>query len=250
MNFARTLLTIVIMAIVAVSSSSSNIRAASTNTAAQSTENVILLHGLCRTGRSMDKIQRALAQAGYTVWNVNYPSRTAPIETLADDAIGKAVTNCLENGATKIDFVTHSMGGILVRSYLSRHTIPELGRVAMLAPPNQGSEIVDKLGSLSLFKWITGPAGNELGTDENSLPNELGPAHFAVGIIASDRSINWINSLFLIPGHDDGKVAVKRARLNGMSSFIVIHATHMFITHNNEAIRQTIQFLRTGNFSS
>jgi hypothetical protein len=249
MNSARTLLTIVIMATV-TASSPFNIRAASDNTSVQSTENVILLHGLCRTGRSMTKIQRDLTRAGYTVWNVNYPSRTAPIDTLADDAIGKAVTNCLENGATKIDFVTHSMGGILVRSYLSHHTIPELNRVVMLAPPNQGSEIVDKLGAWALFKWINGPAGDELGTDKNSLPNQLGPAHFPVGIIAGDRSVNWINSLFLIPGRDDGKVAVKRAKLDGMSGFIVIHATHMFITYNDEAIRQTIQFLRTGKFSS
>jgi pimeloyl-ACP methyl ester carboxylesterase len=198
----------------------------------------------------MIKMQRSLAQAGYTVWNVNYPSRTAPIETLADDAVGKAVADCRQNGATKIDFVTHSMGGILVRSYLARHAMPDLGRVVMLAPPNQGSEIVNKLGNLSLFKWITGPAGDELGTDKNSLPNELGPAHFPVGIIAGNRSVNWINSLFLIPGSDDGKVSVKRARLDGMSGFIVIHATHMFITYNDEAIRQTIQFLRTGKFSS
>jgi triacylglycerol lipase len=238
------------MAIVAVSSSPLNVCAASANTSAQSMENVILLHGLCRTSRSMDKIQHALTRAGYTVRNVNYPSRTAPIETLADNAIGKAVAECRQNGATKIDFVTHSMGGILVRSYLARHPIPELGRVVMLGPPNQGSEIVDKLGAWALFKWINGPAGDELGTDKNSLPNQLGPAYFTVGIIAGDRSVNWINSLFLIPGRDDGKVSVKRARLAGMSGFIVIHATHMFITYNNEAIRQTIQFLRTGKFSS
>jgi triacylglycerol lipase len=195
-------------------------------------------------------MQRALTQAGYTVWNVNYPSRTAPIEVLADDAIGKAVAECQQNGATKIDFVTHSMGGILVRSYLVRHPMPDLGRVVMLTPPSQGSEIVDKLGNLAVFKWINGPAGDELGTDKDSTPNELGPAHFPVGIIAGDRSINWINSLVFLPGRDDGKVTVARAKLDGMSDFRVIHATHMFITYNDEAIRQTVQFLRTGKFGA
>jgi triacylglycerol lipase len=151
------------------------------------------------------------------------------------------------DGAAKIDFVTHSLGGILVRSYLARHTIPLLGRVVMLAPPNQGSEIVDRLGSFFLFKWINGPAGNELGTDKNSTPNKLGAANFPLGIIAGDRSINWINSL-LIPGRDDGKVSVERTRLAGMSDFIVIHATHPLIMCHPEAIRQTLQFLRTGNF--
>jgi triacylglycerol lipase len=208
---------------------------------------VILLHGLCRTSRSMMPMQRALTHAGYKVRNVDYPSRTASIQKLADDTIGRVVADCQQDSATKINFVTHSLGGILVRDYLTRHSIPELGRVVMLAPPNQGSEVVDKLGHLFLFKWINGPAGNELGTDATSTPNKLGLANFPVGIIAGDRSINWINSL-LIPGSDDGKVSVQRTKLAGMSDHMVIHATHPFIMRNHEVIRQTTQFLRTGGF--
>jgi triacylglycerol lipase len=210
-------------------------------------EEVILLHGLCRTSRSMAKMAHALTEAGYPVQNVSYPSRTASIQQLADDAIGKAVGNCQRDGAAKIDFVTDSLGGIMVRSYLARHSVPSLGRVVMLAPPNQGSEVVDKLGWLFLFKWINGPAGNELGTDTNSAPNKLGPATYPVGVIAGDRSINWINSL-LIPGRDDGKVSVKRTKLGGMSDHIVIHTAHPFIMRNPKAIRQTIEFLRAGSF--
>jgi triacylglycerol lipase len=247
MSFKYTLLTLV-MATVSVSSSVPDARAECPGVRSSSAENVILIHGLCRTSRSMAKLDRALTREGYTVWNVNYPSRTAPIHTLAYNAIGPAITHCRQAGATKIDFVTHSMGGILVRSYLARHSVPELGSVVMLTPPNQGSEIVDKLGSWDLFKWINGPAGDELGTGTNSTPNQLGPANFPVGIIAGDRSINWINSLFFLPGRDDGKVTVARARLAGMSDFRLIHATHSFVTYNPEAIRLTIQFLRTGTF--
>ena len=210
-------------------------------------DEVILLHGLCRTSRSMTTMERALTAAGYKVRNVDYPSRTASISRLADDAIGKAVGDCRQDGATKIDFVTHSLGGILIRSYLARHKIQSLGRVVMLAPPNQGSEIVDKLGNWWLFRKINGPAGSELGTGENSTPNKLGPANFPVGVIAGDRSINWINSL-LIPGRDDGKVSVERTMLAGMTGHIVIHATHPFIMRKCEAIRQTVRFLQTGSF--
>ena len=210
-------------------------------------EEVILLHGLCRTSHSMAKMEHALTNAGFRVQNVSYPSRTASVQQLADDAIGKAVADCQRDGAVKIDFVTHSLGGILVRSYLARHSVPSLGRVVMLAPPNQGSEVVDKLGWLFLFKWINGPAGNELGTGTNSTPNRLGPATFPVGIIAGDRSVNWINSL-LIPGRDDGKVSVERTKLAGMSDHIVVHTAHPFIMKNRKVIRQTIQFLRTGGF--
>jgi len=250
MNLTRSFLTIMILATVTALSSARNVQADSPTACVQSTEDVILLHGLCRTPHSMTKMQRALTAAGYRVWNVDYPSRTAPIEQLADNAIGKALAVCRQNGATKIDFVTHSLGGILVRSYLARHDVPELGRVVMLAPPSQGSEVADKLASLSLYQWINGPAGNELGTDKNSVPNHLGPAHFPIGIIAGDRSINWINSLFFIPGPDDGKVSVERARLAGMSDFRVIHTAHPFIMRNSEVIRQTIRFLRTGKFAN
>lgn len=243
---ARALITLFAMAIVAVSASVCKSAAVPPGSGGKS-ENVILLHGLCRTRHSMARMQHALSGAGYTVCNVDYPSRTAPIPRLADDAIGKALAICRKNGATRIDFVTHSMGGILVRSYLARHDIPELGRVVMLAPPNQGSELVDKLGGFAPFRWINGPAGKELGTAKDSLPNRLGPATFPVGVNAGDRSINWINSL-LIPGPDDGKVSVEKTKLAGMSDFMVIHATHPLITRNREAIRQTIAFLQNGKF--
>ena len=190
---------------------------------------------------------QALSQAGYKVVNMDYPSRSASIEKLSDDAIGQAVSDCQRNGATAVHFVTHSLGGILVRSYLARHAIPNLGRVVMLGPPNQGSEVVDKLGARWIFKKLNGPAGNELGTDKNSTPNKLGPANFCAGVIAGDRSINWINSL-LIPGSNDGKVSVERTRLAGMADHLVIHATHPFLMRNRTAIKQTIYFLRTGGF--
>jgi len=210
-------------------------------------EEVILLHGLCRTTRSMVKMECALTNAGYRVRNVAYPSRTAPVQQLADDAIGKAVADCQRDGAVKIHFVTHSLGGIMVRSYFARHPLSSLGRVVMLAPPNTGSEVVDRIGDWPVFKWLNGPAGNELGTGTNSVPNQLGPVDYPVGVIAGDRSINWINSL-LIPGRDDGKVSVERTKLAGMTDHIVIHTAHPFIMKNRAVIRQTIQFLQTGRF--
>ncbi len=195
----------------------------------------------------MVPMERALSASGYHVMNVDYPSRTASIEKLSEGVVGRAAADCQKAGAVKIHFVTHSLGGILVRSYLARHTIPKLGRVVMLGPPNQGSEAVDKLGSFRVFKKINGPAGNELGTDEKSTPNQLGPVNYCVGVIAGDRSINWINST-LIPGRDDGKVSVERTKLAGMTDHIVIHAAHPFLMRNQTAIRQTIQFLRAGRF--
>lgn len=210
-------------------------------------EGVILLHGLCRTHASMSKMETALSTAGFIVHNVGYPSRTATIATLSEGAIGYAWASEKLTGCSKIHFVTHSLGGILVRDYMARHPQVPIGRVVMLGPPNQGSEVVDRLGSWWLFKKLNGPAGSELGTRNHSTPHTLGPVMFELGVIAGDRSINWINS-WMIPGKDDGKVSVASTKVAGMKDHLVIHATHPFLMKNNQAIASTITFLQTGAF--
>ena len=210
-------------------------------------EGVVLLHGLGRSGDSMNKMEAALKKAGFVVNNVDYPSRSASIETLADTVIGDALQSPLLNDCRTVHFVTHSLGGILVRSYVSRHATARLGRVVMLGPPNQGSEVVDQIGAWPAFKSIGGPAGQELGTGENSTPSHLGPVAFELGVIAGDRSINWINS-FMIDGKDDGKVSIERTKVEGMTDHRVIHATHPYLMKNKQAIENTIHFLQTGTF--
>ena len=212
-------------------------------------EGVVLLHGLCRTDSSMNKMAACLEEAGFKVLNVAYPSRTATIEKLSDDAIGPALANPGLKDCAKIHFVTHSLGGILVRSYFKRHACERLGRVVMLGPPNQGSEVVDSLKSWYLFQKLNGPAGNELGTEVASVPNGLGPVTFECGVIAGDRSINWINSLAMIDGRDDGKVSVERTKVEGMKEHIVVHTTHTFMMRNKKVIASTIRFLKEGTFS-
>ena len=194
-------------------------------------EHVILLHGLCRTSHSMQKMERALTDAGYQVWNVDYPSRTANIANLSDKVLVPAIRDCDTAGDTRIHFVGHSLGGILIRDYLARHSLANAGHVVMLGPPNQGSEVVDKIGSWWLFKKINGPAGCELGTNPDSAPNQIGPPNMTVGVIAGKLSINWINSL-MIPGSDDGKVSVARTELTGMADHLTLCTAHPFLMKN------------------
>ena len=211
-------------------------------------ETVVLLHGLARTARSMLPMKRALESAGYEVINIGYPSTRHPIEELSRRAITALVRSLEGRKPSRLHFVTHSMGGILLRQHLHRHPLPNLGRVVMLAPPNQGSEVVDRLGGLRLFHWINGPAGQQLGTDETSLPRRLGPVNFELGVIIGNRSFNPLLSR-LIPGANDGKVSLDSARVEGMRDYLVLPATHTFIMRNPRAIHETIQFLRHGRFS-
>lgn len=211
-------------------------------------EGVVLLHGLCRSGASMRPMADALAGAGMVVENIDYPSRHSRIEPLSEEVIGTALRSPRLAGCRKIHFVTHSLGGILVRCYFARHRDPRLGRVVMLGPPNQGSEVVDHLKDWRLFQLLNGPAGDELGTDSCSVPRRLGPVTFEVGVIAGDRSINWINS-WMIPGRDDGKVSVEGTKVAGMREHLVVHATHPFMMKNRRIIAATLCFLQTGSFA-
>lgn len=208
-------------------------------------ETVILLHGLARSKYSMSRMAKALRDCGYTVLNIAYHSTKYPIEVLADSVINKALLQ--DANSDKIHFVTHSLGGILVRQYLSRHSIANLGRVVMLGPPNQGSEVVDALHKIPGYEWINGPAGMQLGTDKHSLPNRLGPAEFELGIIAGTKSINLILSR-LLPGENDGKVTVERTKLNGMRDHITVPVAHPFLMLNKKIIKHTIYFLQHGCF--
>ncbi len=210
-------------------------------------ECVILLHGLARTKRSMDKLEHAFSLAGYKVINVDYPSRELPIEKLSESVIPGALKICRTFSPNRIHFVTHSMGGILLRYYLAEEKIENLGRVVMLSPPNKGSEVVDRLSDFFIFKLINGPAGKQLGTDKNSIPLALGSADFELGIITGDRSINPILSM-IIPGADDGKVSVKRANLEGALEFLVVHSSHPFIMRNKGVINKVIHFIEYGCF--
>ena len=210
-------------------------------------EGVLLLHGLFRSDTSMGKMESALTKAGFIVLNVDYPSRTAAIKILSETAIDGALQDTRLQKCTKIHFVAHSLGGILVRSYFKRHEYPKLGRVVMLGPPNQGSEVVDAIGSWWLFNTVYGPAGQQLGTDNESVPNTLGAVNFELGVIAGDRSIDWLSSM-MIDGPDDGKVAVERTKVTGMKEHSVVHAAHPFLMNNDEVIELTISFLTTGSF--
>ena len=210
-------------------------------------EGVILLHGLARTRKSMEKPARFLAENGFTVINQGYPSTKKTIAELADAAIPDALTRCRKKGAGRIHFVTHSMGGILVRHYLARHPVPELGRVVMISPPSRGSEVVDRLRHLAVFKWFNGPAGQQLGTGPDSVPLSLPEPGFETGIITGDRSVNLLLSM-LIPGKNDGKVSVERAQLSGMAGFQVVHRSHPFIMNAPEVLAHTIFFIRNGRF--
>ncbi|SNY44873.1 Alpha/beta hydrolase family protein [Arsukibacterium tuosuense] len=209
---------------------------------------VVLLHGLARTAAAMETMQQALDDAGYHTVNVDYPSREHAIEVLAPMVIPPALVQCREKQTDVIHFVTHSMGGILLRQYLQDNVIAGLGRVVMMGPPNQGSQVVDNLKDVPGFEAFNGPAGMQLGTGKQDVPKQLGPVNFELGIIAGTSSINLLLSNFL-PNPDDGKVSVENTKVQGMCALVTVAVSHPFLMKRQTVIKQALHFLKAGKFS-
>lgn len=212
-------------------------------------ECVILLHGLGRTKYSLSRLASVLMD-DYGVINDTYPSRKHTIEELSKIAVGGSLAKCLDD-YEKVHFVTHSLGGILVRQYLSKHNVHKLGNVVMLGPPNQGSELVDFFQKSPIldriFKSTNGPAGRQLGTAADAVPKALGEVDFPLGIIAGTRNFNFMYSR-IMPSDSDGKVTVNSSKVAGMTDHLTLPVDHTFMMLDRNVIRQVKAFIKNGQF--
>lgn len=202
-------------------------------------EFVILVHGIGRTGRSMSSLARHLRQQGFDVVAIDYPSRRLTIAAAARYVAEQLPAD------RRVSFVTHSMGGLVVSRAIEAGLVPKLNRVVMLAPPNHGSAVADLLRAFPPYRWIFGPAGQELAT----AARRPGPAAFPLGIIAGNRGWAYPLGLLALRGAHDGRVSVASTRRDGMQDHIVVASGHSLIMNHPEARRQLVAFLRDGSFS-
>jgi triacylglycerol lipase len=207
---------------------------------------VVLLHGLGRTSASMRPVAERLTEEGYRVVNIDYPSRSHEIDSLASIVIDRIRSEILE-ASTPLSFVTHSMGGIVLRAIASRSDSPQITRAVMIAPPHHGTEIVDRTGDWMIFEAIVGPAGQQLGTTDDSVPQQLPVPQFEFGVIAGSGE-PLLGFSGILPGDDDGIVSVESTRIDGMADHIVLPYGHTALLRSTDCHDQIVAFLKIGSF--
>lgn len=215
--------------------------------AAAPREAVVVLHGLGRTRASMWTLSCALRRQGYEVRSLGYPSRRYDAATLVRDYVRPGWERVRAEGWDRIHVVAHSLGGILLREVIGNEDVPELGRMVLLAPPGQGSEVADRLSGIGFYRWVLGPVMGDLRTGPSGLPARLPPVRWETGVIAGNRSFNpWFSSM--IPGADDGKVGVDRAAVPGQTDFLVVPSSHTWMMNRRYVHQHVLNFLRHGTF--
>ena len=210
-------------------------------------DGVVLLHGISRTARSFRRMETVLIGAGFTTLNLDYASRRKSLADLIEE-IRPSIERFAHGIDGSIDFVSHSMGGLVTRAYLAKCRPRNLGRVVMLGTPNGGSEIADGLKNFLPFRAFFGPAGQQLGTARDDATHALlPPVDYPVGVIAGNRSVDPLAGIFLARPHD-GRVSVANTKLDGMADHLVVPVAHPFLPGNAMVIAQTLAFLQDGRF--
>lgn len=210
---------------------------------------LVILHGWTTGYDNMREARDYFRKAGYHVVSLRYPVRTTDPATLLRDHIKPGIAKHCTDPNRKIHFLTHSLGGLLLREYLKSDRPAKLGRVVMLAPPNNGIEIVDRLGDRRVFAKFFGPTALQLGTDEDSWPKRLGKADFPLGIIMGSTRRRVPYTSKILPGSDDGIVSLASGKLEGMQQLIELTAFHTKLPDETVALKQAQHFFENGEFA-
>ena len=207
-----------------------------------------MLHGLWRSIRAMQPLSNHLNDGGYTTVNVPYASFRYELKDLVKHVMHQ-IQPWLDSGK-RVHFVTHSLGGVVLKKLIEsmdKHDLGQIGRVVMLAPPHQGSEIMDwlKTSPVRLFRGVLGPASDFLSTESMSREcGELRSGVDAVVIMGEKCALPFFKTLLEEP--NDGIISVNKGQLSGVKHFKIVDSDHTFIASNVEVMEMTRGYIENG----
>jgi triacylglycerol lipase len=210
------------------------------------THKVYVIHGFGGSLIQMDKINQGLRKEGYLTENYTYPSFKEDLDSLGMYICRKISREHFDT----ISFVTHSMGGLLVRSlYQYKAKMPQFPfvfRIVMLAPPNKGSQLAEiPFGPVA--KKVLGPNLDHMKTYPDAYVRKLPIPDAEVGIIAGARGKKpWYNPL--LKEDNDGTVCLSSVYMGGEKEVVVVHAMHVTMPLRPSVVKLVLRFMKSGSF--
>ncbi len=219
---------------------------------------VVLLHGLGRSNNAMHKLATYLKSPpidGKVEWDVaslTYASGRLSIDDHASN-LARILESLSTEGVKEIHVVAHSLGNLVIRRYIGiqnsteQSRVPELKRIVMLAPPNQGSRMAIVLKKNLLFRAIAGKSGQQIAELEE-LEAKFPTPQCEFAIIAGGRGKTGRNPI--LAGDDDLIVSVEETKLAGARDFMIVPSLHTFIMNEPTTQAATLSFLQHGYLKS
>ena len=211
---------------------------------------VFVLHGYASTTTFMRKIVRDIKRANFDCENYAYPGLYTSLDSLGI----QLYTDVLEDNLDTVSFVTHSMGGLVVRSMLKHsgldNNFPNIYRIVMISPPNQGADIADLFSTHRYVETVMGPNIAYMRTDSSSYANRLPiPYDIELGILIGIRGKHKGFNPF-IKGDNDGLIKPEHTLLGNEKDVALLNYTHATITQRRKPRKLIIEFLQFGYFVS
>ncbi len=214
---------------------------------------VILVHGLHQRHWIMKPLAKRLEQAGYVTHCFDY-------YTLKDD-INQHTSRlndwlAMQVGTEAFCMVGHSLGGLVIREFVHRYPQwlenGQLQNIVTLGTPHLGSITADYAKRLLPFTIGNAYQGALDGTVA-PLPNGV-----CLGVIAGSKPYGLGQAVLSYHNHKnnrhnhkkthDGTVYVNETMLANATDHIVLPVTHTGMLVDKEIARQTVHFLREGEF--
>jgi len=203
-------------------------------------EAVILVHGIWMNGTEMFRLRQRLTDTGYECHTFRYRSLKCSPEENAERLY--KYTQSID--APVINFVCHSLGGLVLLHLFDKHLIEKKGRIVFLGVPVNGSQVARRLASTSITRWAMGKSTvhgllgdrpvwkkwRDLGVISGNFP-------LGVGMLVGGP---------ILP--HDGTVSVEETYLGGATDYITLPATHFGLLFSEEVATQVVTFLRAGKF--
>jgi alpha-beta hydrolase superfamily lysophospholipase len=207
-------------------------------------EIIVLVHGFFRTRRDMAFLARYFQKNGYATFRPTLPAIFSSLDQCTAQFEKKLQQ--LPRDCDRIHFVGHSMGGLIIRQFLGRNMVANLGRCVLIGTPNNGTDlavIAEKYFrfSLKIFKPIQSflPEKLIIALPRNNPPPEIG--------VIAGKSNNILLGRFF-KKESDGRVPVESVRFDGLKEFVTVPYNHLQIHHREKVAALVMKFIRTGCF--